>query len=147
MEVSKRPTTPAHPVTTVIRSLTAVFNPLVLKLAGRRALPLYAVIHHRGRRTGREYATPVVVRPAGEFMFFPLAFGPDAGWSRNLLAAGAGSVRWKGADIAISDFEVVDAPTVLGPGSPYPWLFRIAAIHVFRVRQFLRARRADASPR
>src|SRR6266542_4813874 len=136
MEISNRPTAPTHPLTTGLHSLTAVFNPLVLKLAGRRALPIYAVIHHRGRRTGREYATPVVVRQIGEFLVFPLAFGADPSWSRNLRAAGTGSVRWKGAEIAISDFEVVDAAAVLGPGSPIPWPLRLAAIHIFRAHQF-----------
>lgn len=127
---------------TAVRALTAVFNPLVLKFAGRRAMPIYAVIHHRGRRSGRDYATPVVVRAAGELMLFPLAFGPEADWCRNLLAAGAGSVRWKGVDHNLWDFQVVDAATVFGPGSAFPWLLRLAATRLFRVRQFLRARRA-----
>src|SRR6476469_9886964 len=109
MGVSKRPPISAPAGVIALRPVTRIFNPLVLRLAGRRLLPLYAVIHHRGRASGREYATPVVVLRANEFLLFPLAFGEGAGWVRNLVAAGGGRVRWKGADHRVTDPEVVAA--------------------------------------
>ena len=46
-----------------LRGATRLFNPLVLLLAGTRFLPLYGVIEHHGRRSGKTFRTPVVVRP------------------------------------------------------------------------------------
>ena len=40
-----------------------VLNPLIVRLAGRPGVPLLVVLRHRGRRSGRAYATPVVARP------------------------------------------------------------------------------------
>jgi deazaflavin-dependent oxidoreductase (nitroreductase family) len=117
----------------------------VLRLAGRRLLPLYAVIHHRGRVSGREYSTPVVVLRSGDFLLFPLAFGEGAGWVRNLVAAGGGTVRWRGTDHHVTDPQVIDAVGALGPGSPHPWPIRMLALHVFRIKGFLRARRLDVA--
>src|SRR5438270_3251912 len=73
----------------VIRSVARLVNPLVLRIAGRRHMPVIGIIHHRGRNTGRPYATPLGIRPAtaGGFVM-PLTFGESAGWYRNIAAAG-----------------------------------------------------------
>ena len=47
----------------LIRSAARVVNPLVLRFAGGRHMPVLGVLHHRGRRTGREYTTPLGIRP------------------------------------------------------------------------------------
>src|SRR5207249_904556 len=47
------------------------FNPLVLSLAGTRFLPLYGVIEHHGRRSGKVYRTPVVVQPTSDGFIVP----------------------------------------------------------------------------
>src|SRR6266550_88999 len=73
----------------LIRSAARVVNPLVLRFAGGRHMPVLGVLHHRGRRTGREYATPLGIRPAaGGGFVMPLTFGEAAGWYRNIRAAG-----------------------------------------------------------
>ena len=73
----------------LIRSVARVVNPLVLRLAGRRHMPVLGILRHRGRKTGQEYATPLGIRPAtaGGFVM-PLTFGEAAGWYRNVRAAG-----------------------------------------------------------
>src|SRR5689334_13417722 len=48
-----------------------VINPLVLLLAGTRFLPLYGVVAHQGRRSGKAYRTPVVVRPTSDGFIVP----------------------------------------------------------------------------
>ena len=72
------------------------FNALVLRFAGSRYLRLYGVVHHRGRRSGRTYTTPVVVRPTADGFVIPLAFGERADWFRNVRAAGGCEIRWNG---------------------------------------------------
>src|SRR5262245_8604866 len=67
--------------------LARVVNPLAVKLAGRRALPLYGVIEHQGRRSGRGYRTPVWTRRFSDGFVFPLLLGDDTDWCRNVLAA------------------------------------------------------------
>src|SRR5262249_11813819 len=75
----------------LIRSVARVINPLVLRFAGRRHVPVLGVLHHRGRRTGREYATPLGIRPtaAGGFVL-PLTLGEAGRGVRHIPAAGPG---------------------------------------------------------
>ena len=66
MSAATPKTSPAQGHTPAPRSaflgLTRVFNKLVLPLAGTRWMPLYGVLEHRGRRSGKLFRTPVVVR-------------------------------------------------------------------------------------
>jgi deazaflavin-dependent oxidoreductase (nitroreductase family) len=79
-----------------MRRLAILGGPSTRFMAGRRAFPLYGVLHHIGRRTGREYASPVVVRGGDDAVFVPLPFGDGTDWYRNALAAGGLRVTWKG---------------------------------------------------
>ena len=55
-------------------------------------MPVVGIVHHRGRKTGRPYATPLGIRPATTSGFvMPLTFGESAGWYRNIVAAGGAS--------------------------------------------------------
>jgi deazaflavin-dependent oxidoreductase (nitroreductase family) len=87
---------------------TRLFNPLVLALAGTRLLPLYGVMKHRGRRSGKAYRTPVVVRPTADGFIVPMPWGERTDWYRNVRAAGECVIRWKGRDYALAQPEVLD---------------------------------------
>lgn len=56
------------------------------------ALPPWAVICHRGRRTGRAYRTPVVALRRGGKLWVAVLYGEQSDWVQNLLAAGGGQV-------------------------------------------------------
>jgi deazaflavin-dependent oxidoreductase (nitroreductase family) len=56
------------------------------------ALPPWAVICHRGRRSGRLYRTPVVARKRGSTFAVAVLYGQRSDWVRNLMAAGGGQV-------------------------------------------------------
>src|SRR5258708_12353984 len=71
-----------------LRVGTWLFNPLTLALAGSRRLPLFAVVHHRGRRSGRSYTTPVGARRTADGFVIPLTFGERADWFRNVRPPG-----------------------------------------------------------
>src|SRR5690349_18211830 len=59
----------------LIRAVARVVNPLLLRIAGRRHMPIVGIVHHRGRKTGRPYATPLGARPAvGGGFVMPLTF-------------------------------------------------------------------------
>src|SRR5215475_14509988 len=99
----------------LIRSVARVVNPLVLRFAGGRHMPVLGVLHHRGRRTGQEYATPLGSRPAaGGGFVIPLTFGEAAGWYRNIRAAGRCVITWRGSDPSRTH------PGVLGPAAAAP---------------------------
>ena len=89
-------------------SLTRVFNRFTLALAGTRLMPLYGVIYHRGRRSGKTYRTPVVVRPSGDGFVVPMPWGEGTDWLRNVRAAGGCDIRWKGRMYAVDRPEVMD---------------------------------------
>jgi deazaflavin-dependent oxidoreductase (nitroreductase family) len=88
--------------------LTRVFNKLVLPLAGTRWMPLYGVLEHRGRRSGKLFRTPVVVRPTPDGFVVPMPWGETTDWYRNVRAAGGCRVRWKDRDYMLADPSVVD---------------------------------------
>ncbi|KAB2346097.1 nitroreductase family deazaflavin-dependent oxidoreductase [Actinomadura rudentiformis] len=71
-------------------------------------LPPWAVIVHRGRRSGREYRTPVNAFRSGDRLVVGLPYGADSDWVRNLIAEGHGGVERMGRVSRISN------PRVLG---------------------------------
>ena len=73
-------------------------EPMARALAGRRWFPLWAVVHHRGRRSGTAYDTPVAVVPTTRagVILIGLPWGPKTNWARNIVAAGGAPVTWKG---------------------------------------------------
>jgi deazaflavin-dependent oxidoreductase (nitroreductase family) len=66
----------------------ALAAPLSLIVAGRRWMPILGIIHHRGRKSGRIYATPLGMRPLGHTFVMPRTFGENAAWYLNVKAAG-----------------------------------------------------------
>ncbi len=93
----------------IVRSLAGTVNPAMALLAGTRVLPIWGVVRHRGRRSGREYLTPVALQPTPDGLVIPLPFGPDTDWCRNVRAAKGCVIRWKGEDRRMVDPVFVDA--------------------------------------
>jgi deazaflavin-dependent oxidoreductase (nitroreductase family) len=56
-------------------------------------MPGFGVVIHRGRRSGRQYQTPVNVFPVDDGYVLALTYGPDTDWVRNVLAAGGCELR------------------------------------------------------
>jgi deazaflavin-dependent oxidoreductase (nitroreductase family) len=111
-----------------VRSMTRLTRPL----AGRRSFPLWAVLHHRGRRSGRAYAVPVGVRATADAYFIALPFGERTQWVRNVVAARGCTVRWRGEDL------VMEEPTLVGSDQAAPafppamrWMLRVAGVQLF----------------
>ena len=90
--------------------MIAVTNPILRPLAGTRWFRLWGVVHHEGRKSGRPYATPVVVRRTADGFVIPMPFGDATNWASNVIAAGGATIRWAGADHRVTD------PRVIGSG-------------------------------
>ena len=118
----------------LIRALARVVNPLVLRIAGRRHMPIVGIVHHRGRKTGRAYATPLGVRPApgGRFLM-PLTFSDASHWYQNIRAAGWCVITYRGADHTVARPTVVDRATA---GPAYPRYERLA-LRLIGVNEFV----------
>jgi deazaflavin-dependent oxidoreductase (nitroreductase family) len=93
-------------------------SPVTMPLAGKRWNPIFAVVEHRGRKTGRAYATPVAARRIPGVFVIALAFGAQVDWYRNLVAAGGATIRWRGRTYRVSAPERIDAETALGTFLP-----------------------------
>ena len=113
----------------VLWRISRLTSPVTLPLAGRRWNPIFAVVEHRGRKTGHFYRTPVAARRSADGFIIALAFGAQVDWYRNLVAAGGGTIRWRGHVYSVTAPERVDAATVLTTFDPVQrLLLRIAGI-------------------
>jgi deazaflavin-dependent oxidoreductase (nitroreductase family) len=74
-------------------------NPVVRLVAGRA--PGFAIVRHRGRRSGREYATPINVFRVPTGFMTALTYGPGTDWMRNLTAHGGGTILHRGREVRV----------------------------------------------
>ena len=102
----------------VLWRISRVTRPVMLPLAGKRWNPIFGIVEHRGRKTGRLYRTPVAARRSRDGFSIALAFGAQVDWYRNLVAAGGGTIRWRGDVYSVTAPERVDAATVLPTFDP-----------------------------
>ena len=99
-----------------------VVNPVMMRLAGRRYWYASA-IHHRGRRSGREYATPVVADVIKGGFLIPLPYGTEVDWLRNVLAARQATLDVHGKTVTVGEPRVLPADQVLSllPSARASW--------------------------
>ena len=96
----------------IVRPLTHLFNPLILRIAGGWWFPMFSLLRHRGHKSGRVYKTPVTGFPRGGYFWLGLAFGENSGWARNVLAAGDADLRYRGTDYHLVEATVVELADV-----------------------------------
>lgn len=114
---------------------TRVVNPITRLVAGR--LPGFAILHQRGRSSGRTYDTPMNVFRADDAYLFALTYGSHVDWVRNVLAAGGCEMTTRGRRMRLVDPElIVDPDRGLVPQPVRLFL------GLLRVTEFLRMRAA-----
>lgn len=102
------------------------FNPLTRRIA-RSSFGPFALVQHVGRRSGKQYETPIIVQPVADGFVFELTYGPEVDWYKNVLAAGSFTLRWHGKDYAIDKLEPLD--TAVGMSAfPLPARLLLRAI-------------------
>lgn len=106
-------------VTRLINS--PVVNGVMRPLA--RLVPGLGIVIHRGRKTGREFRTPVTMIVSGGRIVVPLAHGEGVNWVRNVLAVGVAEVEQLGKRRTISNPRVVDSSSA----EQLPLVFRVAS--------------------
>ena len=122
----------------IVKSLAKVFNPLALPLATSGLIPVWGVVRHRGRKSGRAFATPIALGATREAFMVPLPWGAGTDWCRNVVAAGGGAIRYRGRDYDVHDPQVVSVD-VARPAFPAPIR---ALLPLVGIKRFLRLARA-----
>ena len=83
-------------------------------------VPPWAVILHRGRRSGRQYRTPLFAFRRDRMLVIALLYGEESEWLRNLRAGGGRVIR-RGRTFTVGPPEVIDtsgAPVLARLSSP-----------------------------
>lgn len=95
-----------------------VTNPLFRPVSGW--VPMWSIVEHTGRRSGKTYRTPVSMfhTPDGVAVLLPYGTGRD--WVKNLKAAGGGRVKLGGKTFDVTDPRVVPTAEAVGVLKP-PW--------------------------
>ena len=81
-------------------------NKVALNKATRQVapwLPGMGVVVHRGRKSGRQYRTPVNIfpRPGGRYVL-ALTYRPDTDWVKNVIAAGGCELLTRGKHLELT---------------------------------------------
>jgi hypothetical protein len=118
------------------RTATSAFNPIGRVLAGHRWFKLYGLLVHRGRSSGREYRTPLVIRPVEGGFVIPMPFGESTQWAKNILTGGVGQIVWNGRTWDVDSPELIDEAAA-GPAFSRS---QRAGIERFGIGSFLRVR-------
>jgi deazaflavin-dependent oxidoreductase (nitroreductase family) len=90
------------------RAIARSFGPIANRFAGRRFFPLWVILRHTGRTSGKPYATTVVALHTPDGFMIPLPFGSETQWAKNLFAAGGGSLRSHGREYRVIEPRIVD---------------------------------------
>ncbi|HEY3465029.1 MAG TPA: nitroreductase family deazaflavin-dependent oxidoreductase [Amycolatopsis sp.] len=69
--------------------------------------PGFAMVVHKGRKSGREFRTPVNVFRRPDGFVVALTYGPDADWVKNVLAADGCTLVSRGKNIEVRGAELV----------------------------------------
>lgn len=99
-----------------------ILNPWMLRIAGH--VPPWVVLHHSGRRSGKEYTTPLVAfaaRPNEEIVaVLPLPWGAGTDWARNTMSSGTARLTRGGAEFVVKDVRLVPAYEAVEWLAPVP---------------------------
>jgi len=125
----------------LLKRLTKVLNPVLGTVAAWGLIPIWGIVEHTGRKTGRRFATPIALARTSDGFIVPLPWGDRTDWCRNLVAAHGGVIRWRGAEHIVRDPQFIDRAAA-APAFP-----RIArqALGAFKIERFVHLRRIEPS--
>ena len=109
-------------------------NRVIGKIAGRRLSPV-AYMLHQGRRSGRQYRTPVMPLPLPDGFLVSMPYGAERDWVRNVGAAGRCTLLRGGRRFELTDPRLLDAAAAapLLPAALRPALRVVPQIRFMRL--------------
>ena len=123
----------------LLRRFSRLFNPRNMRTAGT-AGDERSIVRHRGRRSGRELATPVGAAATEDGFVIALPYGMRAQWVRNVLASGSATIVSDGHEHAVDQPELIPLESVADRFSAGDQ----RGFRMFAVEQALRVRRVAA---
>jgi deazaflavin-dependent oxidoreductase (nitroreductase family) len=123
----------------IARFNKSVTNRITRLFAGRA--PWFAIVIHTGRKSGKEYRTPLNAFPTKDGFAIALTYGPDTDWVKNVLASGSCSLEYRGHTIPLTSPSLT---TVAEIDDTFPRPVRVV-LSLINVDQVLLLRRAAAA--
>jgi deazaflavin-dependent oxidoreductase (nitroreductase family) len=102
-------------------------NPLLLPVSGW--LPLWSIVEHVGRRSGKTYRTPVSMFRTRDGVAVLLVYGPNRDWVKNFQAANGERVKLGGKTFDVTDPRTVPAREAID-SLRSPWRQLLGSIDV-----------------
>lgn len=123
--------------------LKHTLNPLTRRLA-RSSFGPFSLVRHVGRRSGKQYETPLVAVRTDDGFVIELTYGPDVDWYKNVLAAGGCTIVWHGKDYVIDGIEPLNTET---GRATFPRAAQLI-FHLLNLRHFvkLKGQRSGTNP-
>ncbi len=97
-----------------------VTNKILIHLAGRK-FGHFAILTHKGRKSGKLYRIPIIAEPVENGFMIALTYGKEVDWYKNVMADGGASLYWKKKDYPLTNPQMVDQEVGL---MGFPSLFR-----------------------
>jgi deazaflavin-dependent oxidoreductase (nitroreductase family) len=94
----------------------AIINRVTKLFAGKR---MFSIIYHIGRKSGKEYSTPVVAVKNNDYIYVSLSYGTDTDWFRNIQTASSCKVKINGIIYNAYQPEVVNSSEIISVFSPF----------------------------
>ena len=92
-------------------TLKHTLNRVTTRAARSRRGP-FSLVRHVGRRSGRQYETPVILARVPAGFVAELTYGPDVDWYKNITVAGRCTVLHHGREYAVD--AITDYPAEQG---------------------------------
>jgi deazaflavin-dependent oxidoreductase (nitroreductase family) len=73
----------------------------------------FAIVRHVGRRSGKQYETPIVVRPTENGFVIELTYGKEVDWYKNVQANNGCTIVWHGKEFVVNGVRPLDTQTGL----------------------------------
>lgn len=108
--------------------LPKYLNPVMRPLAAY--MPPLAVIHHRGRRSGTDYTSPVQAYRTSQGIVVGLAYNENPNWARNVMSGG-GEIRRLGKTYTIVNPQLRGTDTAALLPAPVAFM-----MHRLRITEF-----------
>lgn len=90
----------------VARTNRYVANPIVRTFAGR--IPPFAIVFHRGRKSGRVYQTPIMAYRTADGYVVALTYGANRDWVTNVLHTGGCYLQVRGRRVRLDSPEIIE---------------------------------------
>lgn len=117
-------------VTTVLKY---TLNPLTRRIEKSSVGP-FALVRHVGRKSGRQYETPIILGHLDDYFVVELTYGPEVDWYKNVQAAGGCTLVWHRHEYEVNHLEPL--PVEIGRRA-FPLVAQIA-LRLFNRTHFVK---------